>query len=373
MDARHALLSVKDIYAFDQTERLLVRAVRENVEHHAAHCAFYERYLEQEGFSASGIHSADDLWRIPTLHASFFKRNAVLSVDPQDVAIRATSSGTQGQKTQAFFDADTLALGTRMAINTFRYHGLTSIVPVHYIMLGYEPSEGSEAGAVKTAMGVTRLAPALSRTFLLRNTGDGHQLDRFGFIRALERASRMGVPVRFVGFPAYMALVVRVLREQGMSFRLNRRSLVLLGGGWKKHADIEVGKAELYASVRETLGVPEGNCRDFYSAVEHAGPYAECVHHRMHQTAFSRVIIRDVRTLEPLPLDKPGFLSFVSPLVLSAPMTSVTMGDLAVMRDGRACGCGATSPFFEVIGRAGVSAPRSCAIAASELERGART
>ena len=59
-------------------------------------------------------------------------------------------------------------------------------------------------------------------------------------------------------------------------------------------------------------------------------------------------------------------MSFVTPLVTSAPLTSILMGDLAVLRDGRDCGCGIASPYFEVLGRAGVSPLRSCAVAASE-------
>jgi hypothetical protein len=81
------------------------------------------------------------------------------------------------------------------------------------------------------------------------------------------------------------------------------------------------------------------------------------------------VLIRDLKTLEPLGFDEPGFLSFVTPLITSAPLASVLMGDLAVLRDGRQCGCGIESPWFEVLGRAGVSRMRNCAVSADELAR----
>jgi hypothetical protein len=121
--------------------------------------------------------------------------------------------------------------------------------------------------------------------------------------------------------------------------------------------------------AEETLGIPAVRCRDFYSAVEHSVAYAECSNHHMHVPIWSRVIIRDLKTLEPLGFDNPGFLSFVTPLITSVPLTSVMMGDLAVLRDGGQCGCGIQSPYFEVLGRAGVSRMRNCAVSADELMR----
>jgi hypothetical protein len=172
-----------------------------------------------------------------------------------------------------------------------------------------------------------------------------------------------------VGFPAFLHRLLLALKEEGVRIRLNRRSLILLGGGWKQFSDATIEKAELYRMAQETLGVPEYRCRDFYSAVEHSVAYAECKNHHLHVPIWSRIIIRDLKTLEPLGYDEPGFLSFVTPLVTSAPLVSVMMGDLAVLRDGRQCGCGIASPYFEVLGRAGATRMRNCAIAADELMR----
>lgn len=82
------------------------------------------------------------------------------------------------------------------------------------------------------------------------------------------------------------------------------------------------------------------------------------------------MIIRDVKTLEPVGYDQPGFLSFISPLVSSMPISSIVMGDMAVLRDGRDCGCGITTPYFEVLGRAGTSKGKSCAMTAAEFMKG---
>jgi hypothetical protein len=60
-------------------------------------------------------------------------------------------------------------------------------------------------------------------------------------------------------------------------------------------------------------------------------------------------------------------MNFITPYITSVPAISVMMGDLGVMHRANECGCGAKTPFFEVLGRAGVSQNKSCAVSASEL------
>ena len=76
---------------------------------------------------------------------------------------------------------------------------------------------------------------------------------------------------------------------------------------------------------------------------------------------------RDVATLEPLGPGQTGFLHAVSPYITSVPAHSVLMGDLMQWRPGEECGCGLSTPYFELQGRAGTSKNRSCAMAAAEL------
>ena len=369
MDARTNLFHIRNIYNLQATESLFVEAVRQNVCHHYQNNAFYAKLLDREQFTWNSLRSASDCARIPVIPAAFFKYHESLSISRQQISLHATSSGTQGQKSQVFLDSDSLALGIRMVVNCFQYHGFRSFLPTHYVMLGYEPSDENEMGAVKTAMGVTRFAPALHRVFVLRKTADGYAPDWFGVIDALKRFEKLKAPVRFVGFPGFLYRLITLLRQEGLSFRLNKASRVLLGGGWKQFNDEAIDKFALYAMVEDTLGIPAERCRDFYSAVEHSIAYAECKNHHMHIPIWSRVIIRDLKTLEPLGFDQPGFLSFVTPLVQSSPLVSLMMGDLAVLRDGRSCSCGIDSPYFEVLGRAGVSRMRSCAISADALVR----
>lgn len=367
MTTREKLFSYNKIYDQKGSETLFVQAMKESIEHHRLNCPFYEKLLTKRSFSLDEIKSIEDCAKIPTIPAQFFKHHEILSIKKENVEIHATSSGTQGEKSQIFLDNDSIKLGTKMAIKAMKYHSFISIIPTNYIILGYEPKVGNDMGNVKIALGMTRFAPVKEKVFALRPIGDNYEIDYFGIMNAFQRFNRQRLPVRIFGFPSYLYMLLKNMKDSGMKpLKLNKKSIVLTGGGWKKFNDLMIDKNDLYNMVEEFLGIPAKNCRDFYSAVEHSVAYPECENHHMHVLIWSRVIIRDVKTLEPLGFDQPGFLSFISPLVSSVPISSILMGDMAVLKDGRTCGCGIDTPYFEVLGRAGTAKARSCAIAASE-------
>lgn len=373
MIAREKLFKYNKIYDHQGSEKLFLDAMKESIEHHRKHCKFYNKLLANNNFSVESIKNIDDITSIPTVPAHFFKYHEVLSIDSSDIEIHATSSGTLGQKSQIFLDKSTLKLGTKMIIKSMKYHKFTSIIPTNYLLLGYEPKDGNEMGNVKVIQGMTRFAPAKEKVFALRSVGDDYQIDYFGIQNALRRFERQKLPVRIFGFPSYLYMMLKMMKDLNIKpLKLNKHSLVFTGGGWKKYNDQKIDKMELYKMVEELLGIPTENCRDFYSAVEHSVAYPECKNHHMHVPIWSRVVIRDVKTLEPLGYNKQGFLNFISPLVSSMPVSSIIMGDMAILKDGKNCGCGITTPYFEIIGRAGTSKNRSCAIAASELMQGGK-
>lgn len=371
MKAREKLFKYSKIYDHKGSEELFIDAMIESIEHHRLNCEFYNKLLANRNFSIDKIKSMEDLFDIPPIPAHFFKYHRIMSIDESKVEVHATSSGTLGQKSQIFLDKSSLKLGTKMIIKSMKYHKLISIIPTNYLLLGYEPIPGNEMGNVKVLHGMMRFAPAKEKAYALRWTGDSYQIDSFGIISALKRFERQRLPVRILGFPSYLYMMLKMLKGLNIKpLKLNKKSIILTGGGWKKYNDSKISKPELYKMVEELLGIQVENCRDFFSAVEHSVAYPECKNHHMHVPIWSRVVIRDVKTLEPLGYDRPGFLNFISPLVSSMPISSIIMGDMAVLRDGKNCGCGVTTPYFEILGRAGTSKSKTCAINATELMGG---
>jgi phenylacetate-coenzyme A ligase PaaK-like adenylate-forming protein len=372
LQAREVLFKYKKIYDFIGSEQLFLNAVKESVRYHQVNNPVYHKLLDSKGFTAEDVKDMKDLDKIPSVPVDFYKTHELMSISPDKIEVHATSSGTLGQKSQVFLSKRDIELGTKMMIKSMWHHRFISLTPTNYLLLGYEPKKGNNMGNVKVLLGMTKLAPAKEIVFAIRALGDDYQIDYFGIIKSLERFSKQPFPVRIFGFPGYLYMLLSTMKSMDIPpLRLNKKSIIFTGGGWKKMSNLSVTKEKLHALVEEMLGIPAINCRDFYSAVEHSVAYPECKYHHMHVPIWSRVIIRDIKTLENVGFNQPGFLSFVSPLVSGVPITAVTMGDLAILKDGSTCGCGITTPYFEILGRAGTVQRKSCAVSASELmERG---
>ncbi|MBQ2765122.1 MAG: acyl-protein synthase [Firmicutes bacterium] len=369
MTARKDLLAYENVYDHKGSSSIFMDAMRECVKHHMEHNEFFQKLMTDANLSYQDLKNEADLEKIPFIHANFFKKYEVLSVPMEDIVMHATSSGTSGQKSQMFFDQDTFEFGNTMIRNEFRYFGFLSEEPTNYLLYTYEPSQKSkDLGTAKTDLGLLSYAPVNETFFALRYNGVDHDFDPYGTIAALEKYEEQGLPVRIFGFPSFLYFTVRQMKETGhRPLHLNKKSMTMLGGGWKGYANKQISKSELYGLVEEMLGIPEANCRDGYGSTEHSVPYFECPHHHFHIPVYSRMIIRDVETLEPLPYGEPGFANFITPHLMSVPGVSVLMGDMAVLHAPEECGCGIETPFMEILGRAGTSKAKSCAITASEL------
>ena len=104
-----------------------------------------------------------------------------------------------------------------------------------------------------------------------------------------------------------------------------------------------------------------------HTALEHPILYCDSKNHHFHVPVYSRVVIRDVHTLKPVPNGTPGLVNLVTPMIKATPILSVMTDDLGIMHDGAECGCGINSPYFDIIGRVGLHDIKTCAAGASEL------
>lgn len=371
LDAVQKLCEISSPYTSNaEVDALFARAMSESARWHARRSPFYGRLLESRGFKPEDVKTVEDCARLPFVLANFFKTHEVLSIPRKEVFGHFTSSGTTGQKSQMFYDLWSLKGGQRMLDWIAETNGwIEPKSKVNYLLYSYETEAGSKLGTAYTDNYLCRYAPAKNVFTALRRDGaGGHDFDVFGCIETLERYERDGLPVRIFGFPAFLSFTLERMRALGRrNLKLHKKSLVFLGGGWKGNADRAIPKEELYAQASRQLGIPDARLRDGFGSVEHPIPYVECRAHRFHVPVWSRVFIRDARTLDVLGFGRPGLLHFVSPYITSAPAHSVLMGDLATLFPGNKCSCGIRTPFFVVHGRAGTSRNKSCAIAAAEL------
>lgn len=358
-DAAKELFSHKKPYDHAGTNGLFIEAVRENIAFHRKHCADYAHILKESGFDEACLRSITDITRIPVIPTTFLKQHALYSMPEDKFVIRAHSSGTQGMQSRVGIDRTSLALGVRMVWRIFSQNRLISPMPTHYIMLGYEPGGSEDMGAIQTAHGASRFAPALSRTYALQRKKDGYEVNLEGILGSLHRHASGIFPVRLLGFPAYLSKLLQLLEDENIKLRLPRNSRIVLGGGWKQFSGEEISHKTLFKMVKTHLGIEKTHIHEFFSAVEHPIAYCACNEGHFHVPIYSRAIVRDVHTLEPVPFGTPGLLSFITPMMRSMPLVSMMTDDIAVLHKN--CTCGNASPYFVLFGRARADGLITCA------------
>ncbi len=365
-----ALWAHEDPYDLEGTDEIFTDAMRQVLRWHAARCPFYADWLRRNSFDPDSLKDVSDLPRIPPLHANFYKTHVIKSRPDEEFVLTLTSSGTSGQKTQMFFDEWSINASDKSADVQFAYYGRVTDVPSEFMMYSYEPAPGVNTGTLRTRQMMRRYAPEHDLEYALKFNGSGHDFDLFGSIKALKRFEEGGRPVRILGFPAFLYFTLERMREMGYPpLKLNPDSLVMMGGGWKGFVDKQLSPQEFRDYIHDRLGLPHTCCHETYGAVEHGVAYTDCDNHHLHIPIYSRAVIRDPETLEPVEDGEKGFMNVISPMNTGVPVPSLLLGDMAVKHPAGSCGCGNPAPWFEILGRAGTSRNKSCAIAASEILR----
>lgn len=379
MKNRRKLFSAKNPFDLEGTEERFVQAMRENCRFQYKNCPPYRRLCRYFGFCPGSLKTAEELGRLPFIPTVNFKRRRLFSIPEKKMVLQATSSGTSGRVSRIGFALGDLWCGLKMVLRIGSWRGVFSIRPAHYIVMGYKPHRGNQTAVTKTAFGATLFSPALSRTYALKynESKQRYEPDLEGVIRALQKFSGgrkpAGIfspavfPVRFMGFPSYTYFLLRQMEERGIFLKLKKGSRIMLGGGWKQFYKEQVEKEELYRLAKKVLDVDEENIIEFFGAVEHPILYCDCERHHFHVPVYSRVLIRDADTLEPLPMGQMGLVNLLTPMVKATPILSVMTDDLGVLHPGSECGCGLTAPYLEVIGRVGLKDIKTCAAGAAEL------
>ena len=364
MKYRRAVFSKKP---YNDTDKDFVRAVRELTEYHIKHNEKYKKILSDMGFSPDMLADEEDLEKLPFIPTLAFKRSELFTIPKKRIPVKVTSSGTGGAAGEIGFEISGLFCALKMVLKIFSYKKLFSPRLTNYVVFGYKPDGKNKTAVSKTALGATLFAPALHRTYALKRKDGKYEADLESVCAAIVEYCKHKHPVRFMGFPSYTYFTMKLIEDKGIKVKLPKGSKIMLAGGWKQYYREQVDKTEFYSTAKRVLGVDDCDIVEFYGAVEHPVSYCDCKNHNFHVPSYSRVIIRDVTTLKPLPYGQTGLVELITPMIKATPITAVMPDDLGVMYDGESCGCGIKSPYFKIIGRVGLKEVRTCAAGASQL------
>ncbi len=343
-----------------------VKAMQESCAYQYAHCPEYARILKEKNFHPEDLREYKDLEKLPFIPTLYFKKHALFSMSKRRMLIKATSSGTSGKKSHMGYHFMGLYRGLRMVLTMGKHHHLFSLKPSHYLIFGYEPNRKNKIVFSKTAYGFTYFAPALSRSYALKYSENGYRVDLEDLKEKFKRYSKSRFPVRTIGFPAYTYFLMKQMKEEGIRVTLPKGSVLTLGGGWKQFYAQQVSKEDFYALAYEVLGIDDKHIFEFFGAAEHPILYTDCRCHHFHVPVYSRVLIRDVDSLEPVAPGQVGLINLMTPMVDSVPILSIMTDDLGILHE-EPCPCGEKVPWLEILGRVGIKDIITCAAGAGEL------
>jgi hypothetical protein len=156
-------------------------------------------------------------------------------------------------------------------------------------------------------------------------------------------------------FLAWQALVERI---PAGTIDLSQGILVH-SGGWKKLIERAVDDRTFKARLREHTGL--ARVHNFYGMVEQVGGvFLEGDDGLLYPPDFADVLVRDPRTLEPVPHGTPGVLQVVSLLPTSYPGHAILTEDLGVVEHEDAPGATRRGKGFRVLGRIPRAELRGC-------------
>lgn len=361
------LCAHEDAYLLSpEIESLFLRAMRENYSFQLSKQPFLGYLCRQKNFSPEKINEIDDIFKIPLLFVSLMKICTFLSVDESEIALRLTSSGTKGQKTQVFFDKISLSRLEKLAYNCFKAIGCVSDNPAHCFLLSYERIDSNDIGTTWSQAHKRDLTPLKSENWAIewdREKGE-YAFDAEKWAKRLIELSDDG-PVRLLGFPAFMCGLVEEVKKLKGGLHLHPESFIISGGGWKNHLGEPMERQDFINYMEKYLGLDPENIRDTFGMAEHGIPYLACRKGRFHVPVYSRVRVIDPLSERTLNLGDEGLLALYTPYNTAQPNQAILSTD--IVRLGRDCECGIKGIYISSIRRGGTKKHKGCAIAALEI------
>lgn len=361
------ICGIKDpLVSTPEKRKLFIDACREMAVFHSSNCVELKRVYQKYDFDPETILTEEDIARIPVIGVSAMKHHLLLSMPEGAAALKLTSSGTKGQKTQIWFDKSSLDRVQTMLETLWTEEGLVSKVPTNYLMFVYDPADAKDLGIAFSITNQQRFAPPKGSFYAIGMNGKGEwEFRKERLMEKIKEYIKEGCPVRLSGIPSFMFDFILDLEKTG-GVKLPKDSYLLTAGGWKAAEDKKVSKEYFRSMAAGALGIPEENIRDGFGMAEHSAPYTECKKHKFHVPVYNRIIIRDPETMKVLPPGRTGLLELVTPFNAMMPNLAVLSTDLGFM-DPELCPCGKNTPTFTLVGRGGLQKHKGCAIHAGEI------
>ncbi len=334
-----------------QKQAMLLPMLSELTQLHSQRCSDYGRGVE---VMFPAWRTAGNLAELPYSPVRMFKQRELRSIEPEQVFKVMTSSGTAGDVSRIFLDAETAKRQT-IALSQIMQSFLGS---KRLPMLILDCSSVIKDRKNFSARGAGILG--------MMNFGRGHAyalnddmtLNRDALAAWLD--AHQGQPTLMFGFTfmVWKYFYQAILADNDLKINLEHSTLVH-SGGWKKLADEAVSNDDFKAALTDRTGL--SRVHNFYGMVEQVGSvFVECEQGCFHAPLTGDVLVRDKESLASLPPGQRGIVQVLSLLPRSYPGHSLLTEDEGTILGIDDCRCGRLGTRFLIHGRLPRAEVRGC-------------
>jgi hypothetical protein len=348
----------------NKAKETFLDSLKECFDIHRSNNDYIDYFYQENDFNSSDLVDEKSIENMPFIMINIFKEHEFKSVKDEELVLTLSSSGTSGQKSLQHLNQSSLDRVKLLARNVYESLGIISDKKYNYLCFTYDPKIANDLGTAFTDELLTSFT-GVNEVFYAIEYIDEIKDFKFNLdktIAKLKEFENNGYSTRILGFPAFL---YSTINDNDLNLDLGEDSWVQIGGGWKGQADKEINKNDFRDFVSSRLNIPKSNIRDLFGMVEHGIPYVDSDLGELKIPNYSRVFIRDPYTLKILPIGEVGLIQFICTYNTSYPafnFLSTDWGYISLSSDG--------SQNLNIVGRAGNSKSKGCAITASELLKG---
>ena len=308
------LLELAPYDGSENSERLFMEALKEELQFHYRNNQMYRRFCERKKFDPFGDFALED---IPPVSVSVFKELGfkLNSVPRENLTLALQSSATSGIPSTILVDKETAKRQAKAMIKVVGDFIGKERKP--FLIMDIDPRSSYRKLLGARFAAVTGYLKFANKTgyFLKADQNNVSYFDVDGikeFIAALDPEK----PVVVFGFTYILYQnVLQSIEEKGVKISLPKGSKIIHIGGWKKLESEKISKELFNSRLSACFGLEPSDVIDIYGFTEQMGlNYPDCTCGWKHASSYVRVIVRDTRTREVLPPGKEGLLEFVSPV-----------------------------------------------------------
>ena len=329
-----------------ETDDIFYKAMAESLNFHYNNSDRFKEFCLRKNFDPKNSFSLND---IPFIPSTIFKKLELSSVPKTDIIKTVHSSSTTGKNPSTIL-IDKITSERQQKIIISILSNFIGNTRKSFLILESKDnvSTGDEMSSRSSA--VRGLTPFMKSIDFILNSDlslDMTQLEKIDFEK-FEHPS-------IFGFTWILYLLIEKYqsnKEIRNIFSKLHKPIILHSGGWKKLQNIQISKSDFNQKISDFFNTEPNRVIDFYGMVEQLGTiYPDCEYGFKHVPSYSRIIIRDIDTLKPVPHGERGFIQILTPIPHSYPGISVLTDDIGKIIGINSCKCGRKGICFQFLER----------------------